>query len=171
MRDFSQSFRAGFEDPNSPDLIVVLLTLTAGASVLRVANDVVDYVYGGETYLGFPFQFELLTDSDRPPRGQLSVQNVDQRIGQAIQALSEAPAMEITVLADQDFGAAALVDGVKTRTEIGTPVVEYQASSLVLRNISVDAIAVTGEIQTYDYTSEPWPRIRTTPELLPGLEA
>lgn len=168
MRSFSQDFRASFEEESSEHPIVVLLTITAGSDVVRVANDTVDYSYGGNTYVGFPFEFELLTDDARPPKGRLNIQNVDREIGNAIQALTEAPELTIIALSSQDFGDA--LGDPKTRTEIGTPVVEYQATNLVLRNISVDAMMVTGEIQSYDYTSEPWPRIRTTPDLLPGLE-
>lgn len=173
MRSFSATFRNELEASSSEEHILVLLKISdsSGLAPARVVSDTVDYLYddgaGEQRYVGFPFVIELLSDDGRPPRGRLTIQNVDARIGARVRLLTEAPSMILTVLASADFGAAT--GDPKTRSAIGTPAIEYQALHLALRNIKVDAMAVSADIVSYDYTSEPWPAIRSTPNLLPGL--
>lgn len=174
MRTLSSTYRNALEASASGVNLPIFLKLTDGVGApVRVVSDTVDYLWAEgaidlQRYQGFPFMIEVLGDDGRPPRGRLTIQNVDARIGARVQALSEAPGATITLLSSDDFGAAT--GDPKTRSPLGTPVIEYQALHLALRNISVDALAVSADIVSYDYTSEPWPQIRSTPDLLPGLE-
>lgn len=174
MRTLSSTYRNALEASASGVNLPVFLKITDGVGApVRVVADTVDYLWddgAGEQqrYQGFPFMIEILGDDGRPPRGRLTIQNVDARIGARVQALSAAPGCTVTLLSSADFGSAT--GDPKTRSPIGTPVIEYQARYLSLRNISVDALAVSADIVSYDYTSEPWPQIRSTPDLLPGLE-
>lgn len=133
---------------------------------IRVANDIVDYLLSGNRYVGMPFELDHITDGDRPPSGRLRVQNVDQRIGEWVLSLSSPPRLRIDIYSGDDFGA---LDESKTRTAIGTPSPFYSARHLRLRNVSVDAVAVSGEIGSWDPGREPWPSIRATKDRLPGL--
>lgn len=164
MRTLSTTFRVEQEASESGEHGVELLKI--GTDVY-VANDNVDYEYGGITYVGFPFILELVSDDEGMPRARLTIQNVDGEVGRRIRATFDPLDMEITLLASADFGAA--VSGVRSPT--GTPTVEYSARFLSLRSIQVDAMAVTAEVVSYDDTSEPWPSVRTTPNVLPGLSA
>ena len=136
---------------------------------LRVANDVVDYMYESNRYTGFPFEFELLSDSDRPPVAGIRFQNVNQRIGEIILAMDASPTLKITGLTGSDFGDPETLDGITTRSPIGTPDIEYQASRLQLRNVKGDAVAIEAEVYLWRPTLEPWPGLRATIDRLPAL--
>jgi Domain of unknown function (DUF1833) len=169
-REISAPVRRRLEQPSTNEYLVVLLEITHAslAIPIRVANDIVSYVYNGGTYLGFPFEIELVGDVEKVPRGRIRIQNVDRRVGEAIRELTSSPNLTITILASSDFDTAVAADG--TRSAIGTPIVEYQANHLIFGNISIDAMAISGEIISYDFSNEPWPAVRTTAERLPGLD-
>lgn len=168
-RALSTRFRQGLEQHNSDELPIVLLILThpSLSTPIRVANDIVDYYYDGNQYIGFPFEFDILTDNATIPRGTLVIQNVDRRIGQAIMDLKTPPFIEIVIVASVDF--AEPVGNIRYEHPDGATI-EYQAANLVLADVNVDASRIQGTIQSFDLTNEPWPAIRTTEDRLPGLE-
>src|SRR5262245_51542465 len=129
-REISTPLRRALEEPRSAEYVIILLEINHQtlSEPIRVANDVVAYVFEDNTYLGFPFEIEILTDSRQVPRGQVRIQNVDRRIGEAIFNLVTPPTLTITLLANSDF-SDVLVDG--KRYPIATPVIEYQATNLV----------------------------------------
>lgn len=167
MRSLSTPFRNSLEASANGDAALLFATISHPSLTgpIRVVNDIVDYVWGGETFYGLPFMMEFLSDGDRPPSGKLTIQNIDRRIGQAIIKLDVSPGIQIDVLPSSDFGAA--VAGV--RTEIGTPTAEYSAPRLRLRNVTGDAMAIEGELWSYDLSREPYPAVRSTKDRLPGL--
>lgn len=150
-------FLAIFAVVSHPDLI----------EPIRAANDVVDYILGGLRYTGVPFEMEALTDGERPPSGRLRIHNVDRRLGEVVLALKSPPRLRIDIYAGSDWGPKDT--GQNARLPIGTPVPWYSAPGLRLRNVTVDAMAVSGEVVSYDPTSEPWPSVRATRDRLPGL--
>lgn len=169
-RAISLGLRRALEEPRSSEYVVVLLEITHPllATSIRVANDVVSYNFEGNTYIGFPFELEILSDSKNVPRGQLRVQNVDRRISEAIIDLVSPPKLRIILLANSDF-SDTLTDN--ERTPVSDDIQpEYEASNLVFANVSVDAMSVSGEIMSFDMSSEPWPGIRSTADRLPGLD-
>src|SRR5262245_4438661 len=117
-RSLSSTFRASLEDRNNGDPAIVFLTFThaAWAQPLRFNWDVQDFVLGGNTYTGFPFALELLTDSESSPTGKLVIQNVDKMIGEAVRELSSSPTITIEIYPASDFNLDA-----DPRTPIGTP--------------------------------------------------
>lgn len=172
-RALSQTFRRELEEPRSAETLVVLLIIEDPTLVdpIRVANDVVNYNYNGDTYLGFPFEFELVDDSasGRIPTGRIRIQNVDRQIGEAIVNLTQSPTLTITILASSDF--STVLSGADERFPIvDEPVVEYQATNLMFTNISVNAMEISADLVSFDMTSEPWPAVRTTADRLPGLD-
>ncbi len=130
-------------------------------------SDVVDYIYGGVRFIGFPFELEILSDDERQPRGRVTVQNVDRAIGRALMSLSSSPRLKFEVISDSQFGEKSV--SLNARPEIGSAAVEYVADYLALRNVTIDALTLSADIESYDYTSEPWPAIRSTQNRLPGL--
>lgn len=171
-RAITTPLRRALEEPRSAEYIAILLRITHTTLLepIRVANDVVDYIYQDETYLGFPFEIELVSDSANVPRGQLRIQNVDRRIGEAIIRLTSPPQLSILLFAQSDFGDISSGSRVREPLTDTDPVPEYEAHHLILSNVSVNAMAVAGEIQSFDMSNEPWPAIRTTADRLPGLE-
>lgn len=168
MRQISTTFRDVLEARGSGTFPVIFLAIghpELHQGFVRLVNDVVDFVWQGETWVGFPFSFELLSDDESPPTAKLRVQNVDRRLGEIVQAIPSAPTLEASILSSADFSD---YNGT-ARVEIGTPVPEYVASNMKLRNIRVDAQIIEGELMTYDPTAEPYPSTRSTRDRMPGL--
>lgn len=167
-RVLSPTFRRNIEEPRNDELLVVLLEITHEqiAQPIRVANDVVDYKYEDNTYVGFPFELEVLSDTEQTPRAQLRIQNVDQRISEAIVDLTTPPRVDFMVFAGSDFGEAD--DDVRTANDDAEP--EYVARNLRLGNITVDALNLSAEVLSFDMRNEPWPAIRTTADRVPSLD-
>jgi hypothetical protein len=142
------SFSASDED------FVVLATIShqSISPPIRVVSDTVDLVSNGETFVGFPFEFVLPADTDSPPKGKIRIQNADKRIGTVVLALDTAVDMQLDVV---------------LRSDPNTLQVSYR--NLKLRNITGDAMAIEGEIGVQDYSTVPWPRVKATRALLPGL--
>lgn len=166
-REISASLRQALELQESEEALIVFLTITHPSidPPIRVCSDTVDYVWDGETYIGFPFDCELLSDNDEPPTAKLSIQNVDRKIGEAVRLLDSAPRLRIDVLAASWFNESA-----DPRVALGdTPVADYTADKLFLTNIEADALAVKADIVSWNYTQEVWPGIRATQDRLPGI--
>ncbi len=59
---------------------------------IRVTDNDVDLVSGGDTYLACPFFLELPSDEeDRPPRARLRIDNVDRNQVRAVRLADSAP--------------------------------------------------------------------------------
>lgn len=180
MRTLSTPFRNEIEAQDSAEVALIFATITHPDlfDAVRVVSEgdggysvkngqIVNYRYNGELYLGCPFRIELVTDNDRPPRGKVTLPDIDGRIGIEVLPLVDSPKIKLDVLVASDFSAG--VDGDNARTPTGTPVVEYSADHLFLSNVSGDAMMIEGTLTGVDYTAEPWPKIRTTQDRLPGL--
>lgn len=172
-RYVSQADRNAIEASSGEDQPLLFLTITHAdlEDPVRIVNDIgtvngkpAEWVFGGETFIAFPFSAELLTDTDAPPRGQLEVANVDRAIGEAILAISGPPSVEIVAVLPSEFDTSA-----HPRTEIGTASRIFTATGLKLRDVEVDAVSIRGTIMSIDDTAEPYPATRATKALLPGL--
>lgn len=164
-RAISTGFRHSTQAAFSDDVDLIFATISHPlADTIRVVNDTVDFTYGGENWIGFPFEITILSDDDSPPTAKLSFQNVDKVIGSLIQDLSSALRLKLEVLSSADFNL-----DVRPRTPKGTPHVEYVADKLFLSNFAVDALTVTASIVGWDYLQRTWPGRRATQNRLPGL--
>jgi hypothetical protein len=102
-RTVSTSFRRATEQPASGVVALVFLEIDHAklAEPIRLVSDQVDYIWQGKRWLGgMPFEAELLSDEEGPPRAKLRVQNIDQRIGEVVLAIDSPPTIEASVLAD-----------------------------------------------------------------------
>ena len=165
-RAFSATFRANLEDPHNDDPPLVFLTFSHDdwGDDLRFVWDVKDYVLDGDTYIGFPFALELLSDSEEAPTGRLSIQNVDRMIGEAVRGLTTSPSLKIEIYPASDWDLT-----LDPRTPLGTPALQYRAEHLELGDVQVDAMAVQASLRSWDYVQEPWPSRRAVQPLLPAL--
>lgn len=157
--------REVLEDPNAPQALLAFLTIThAGlAEPIRVVSDVMDYVFGGETFTGVPFGYQLLADEDGVPRSQLRLSGIDRRISEAVRAMRGRPAVRLTLCSSADFDLSA-----DPRTEIGTAAVIYGFQDFALVNLDIDATEASGEVILQDYATEPF-GLRALQVLVPGL--
>ncbi|MFA7279821.1 MAG: DUF1833 family protein [Sterolibacterium sp.] len=122
------------------------------------------FIYAGIEYIAFPFEIELLSDTDSVPKARLSIQNVDKVIGETIANLTNPPRMRFEVVPASYFDL-----NVTPRVELETPVPMYVADELYLTNVDVDAMTVTGQIESWNYSQETWPGRRATQNRCPGL--
>lgn len=166
MRQLGATFRAEIEDPNNPDPALVFITFDHETwdDPKHFNWDVRNYEFDGKFWIGFPFQLVLPGDGESSPQGSLAIQNVDREIGETIKALRDAPTVEIQIYSAVDFDLT-----VDPAVPLGTPARAYHAQYLFLREITVDAMSVQGQLMSWDYIQEPWPSRRATSALLPGL--
>lgn len=172
-RTLADDVRAALDAPAGEDQPLVFLTLDHDdlEEPIRVVGDFgtvggapAEWIYDGDTYLAFPFTATLLSDGDGPPRATIEIANVDRRIGEAVRDLATPPRLTMVALLPSDFDTDA-----SPRTETGTAVPIWSASGLVLREVEGDAVAIRGTVESVDDTQEPWPAVRATQALLPGL--
>jgi hypothetical protein len=179
MRIVSTAFRAAIAASATDEIPIVLVDITHPEleEPRRIANDVASYIYGGNLYVGFPYELEQLGDADTPPKGHFRMQNIDRQIGNFLQTLPSSPRIKITCLAASEFDETRIDSGqvdargnaIMARPAIGTPTVQYSADHLRLVNVKGDIVAVEGDLASYDLSTEPWPAIRATQDRLPGL--
>jgi len=166
VRTITASFRKEAEAQFSPeaDLCFITISATAGGAGLYFVWDTKDYIYNGNTFIGFPFDITILSDDEGPPKAQIAIQNVSTLIGLQIQGLKGPPRLKIELLSTLDFNI-----GVDPRTAIGTPTVAYSFDKAFMVNIKVDFLTVTADIVGWDYLQRVWPGKRATQNLFPGL--
>jgi hypothetical protein len=170
QRDVGAGFRASVEASYSRDMNVSFLTVwhPSTSKVIRVANDKVKYQYGGEIFDGAPFDLIILSDDEDKPVGKISIQNVDEEIGQTIKLLEDSPWLKIEVTRLSQF-SAALDPSLNARTELGSTIVSYTANFLRMSKVSVNPMAITADIVSRDYSQEPVSRRRVTKNVAAAL--
>lgn len=158
--------KAGLEAPESVDALLAFLTITHPAltAPIRVVSDVMDYDVAGLTFLGLPFEFGILTDTEGPPMTELRMQNVDQRIGQALLGLNDRAKVTLQIRTSADFDLSH-----DPRTEIPGGSVLYEFVDFDLIDVTVTASEISGRVMLRDYSQEPWPGQRCTQTRMPGL--
>ena len=162
----AEARRAELEEVAAPDAILAFLTITDVGldEPIRVVSDVTDYQLDGALFVGLPFGFRLVTDTEEIPRAQLTMQNVDRRIGQAILNLRGRPDLTLELRSSADFDLSVV-----PRTPLGLAAPIYAFRRMTLRDVSVSATELTGTVMLHDYSTEPWPSKRAIAQRLPGL--
>lgn len=158
--------KKSLEEPESVDALLAFLTVTHPSlpDPIRVVSDVMDYIVGGQTYLGLPFEFGILTDIEGPPQTELRMQNVDQRIGLALLGLNDRAKVTLEIRTSADFNLSQ-----DPRTEIPGGSVLYRFADFDLIDVTVTASDISGRVMLRDYSQEPWPGQRCTQSRMPGL--
>jgi hypothetical protein len=160
--------RREIERERSAEQILAFLTITHPSLTdpIRVVSDPVDFVLDGVTFTGFEFEITIVTDDESAPFAKLSIQNVDRRIGEALQSVTNPATIRLELIAGSEFDQTA-----DPRTEIvtGTAARTYVAEELELIGVEADAMFLTGRLQTRDYSKEIWPGQMATQENFPGL--
>lgn len=140
----------------SSESIIALLTIDHDdlPDPIRVARNTVgdDIVSGGETFIAMPFEIEIPTDSEKAPVARLEVPNVDRSIGQALEELASPAVCTIQIVLASE-----------------PDTIDREYAQFELRNAEWDALAVTAELTQANFTGEPWPFLRVTPQWFPAL--
>lgn len=118
---------------------------------IRLVSNVEDIVSNGETYVGLPFAIELPDEGERAGEARIRVDNVRREITEWVRSMTGPPTVDIQVI---------LADSPDT--------IELEISGLTMRDVTYDAVAVTGYLRAEDLTVEPVAEI-ITPARFPGL--
>lgn len=165
-RAIDADVKASLEAPESQDALLAFLTIThlSLPDPIRVVSDVMDYMVSGQTFLGLPFDFGILTDVEGPPQTELRMQNVDLRIGRALLGLNDRAKVTLEIRSSSDFDLSQ-----DPRTEIPGGSVLYRFADFDLIDVTVTAAEISGRVMLRDYSQEPWPGQRCTQSRMPGL--
>ncbi len=165
-RNITPEVRADLQSQASPHAILGFLTITHRnlPDPIRVVSDPLDFVVDGQTYIGCPFEFQLLTDEDQAPTTTLRVQNVDRRIGEAIRTVTDRAQVTLEARSTADFDLSVV-----PRVEIASVAPIYAFRHFDLMDVTVNAIEVSGTLALRDYSAEPWPGKRATMSRAPAL--
>lgn len=131
-----------------------LLTLShPDMDTVRLANNTVNVVSRGETFLAFPFTLRLPDDvADQISQGTLQISNIDRRLIEALRSIREPIAAQIELV----LGS--------------TPdVVEFGPVFFDLFPITYNAQTINATLAFENLISEPFPSESFTPQLFPGL--
>lgn len=109
-------------------------------------------VVGGITYFCAPFVLQEPGQGDREEPGKLLIPNVDERIGAALESLSNPPRLTLTIALESD--PATAIDG--------------PYAGLLWNNIKLDALVGEGDLMLDDMSAEPFPREWIAESLFPG---
>jgi hypothetical protein len=151
----------------SPSAILGFITISHEnlPKPIRIVSDPIDFEFGGELWVGCPFEFSLLNDNDSAPTTQIRVQNVDRRIGEAIRSISERAQVALEARSTSEFNLSVV-----PRVPLGVlapPIYSFRHFDLI--DVTVNSMEITGTIILRDYTQESYPGKRATQTRCPGL--
>jgi len=159
----SQAFRDAAYPRHSDDATIVCLTVTYPARpTLRICNaagtwnaTLKTYVFTalGRQHICAPFDITMPQRGEDEPVGQLTIQNVDRRIGQTLSSMI-VPA-RVTATTVLESAPSAAIDG------------PYRG--MRLRNVRIDAMAATGDLRWPDLASTAYPVERARIAKYPAL--
>lgn len=152
-RTLSSAAQAAILDEESDEVSLHLVTIEHDDldAPIRIVDNIEDITSNGETFVGLPFRLELPDEGDRPGEARITVDNVDRRIAEAVRSITTPPSVTIqVVLASQP------------------DTLELELSGMTLRDVTIDAGAVTGYLRFEDLSVEPIAEA-ITPSKFPGL--
>lgn len=139
------------------EVFLFLLALSHTAiPTLRFVNNTVDIISNGETYMAFPFDLTIPDDTaDEIARVQLTIDNVDRRIVEAVRQIDTPAIFTLSVIRAAEPNVA-----------VAGP---YRCT---LRNVGYTALSVTGDLHPFeDIQAEIFPQHSFDPANFPGLFA
>lgn len=150
----------------SGDAYLIFFTLSHPELLekIQVVTDPKDFVLDSDTFLGFDFNIVLLTDTEDMPTAQVTIQNVDRKVGDALERIIDPARVKLELIALSEFDTT-----VDPRTELGVTERIYVADHLFLIDIQVNNLSMTGRLVSWDFSQEPYPGIFATQDRFPGL--
>jgi len=141
------------QETNQIFLILLVIDHTDLASPIRVVNRYSNIESNGETYIGYPFEIDLPEDtSDNIPEVNLTIDNIDRQIVDAIRTCSGPPTATLSII---------LASAPNT--------VEYGPIDMTIRSTQYNAMTVTATISPDSVLNEPYPGDLYSPQNFPGL--
>lgn len=107
---------------------------------IRIAKNGADVESQGHTFRKGWFELELPTDKNEPPKGRISVPNIDRQFSALLLRLRRPPRVQLQAV---------------LRSAPDTVIENYD--KLFMRGISGDANFISGTLDSWNFTTEPWP--------------
>lgn len=150
----SQTARAQvFNQEDGGFLILLTITHDLLPSPIRVVNNTENVISGGNEYIRYPFDVQLPDERDgSAPIAKLTIDNVSREIVQTLRQISTPPTIGIQVVRLDNPDS-----------------VEMSLPTFKLRNVSFDALTISGDLIIDDVTKEGFPARSFTPAEYPGL--
>jgi len=166
VRQITPEIRGDLRSQYSPHSLIAFVTITHEnlPSAVRLVSDPLDFVVGGELYIGCPFDYRTLTDGDQSPTTTIRVQNVDRRIGEAVRVVPLRAVVALEARSTADFDLSVV-----PRAELSSSSVIYGFSYFELTDVTSNALEIKGTLSLRDFSQEPWPGKRATMARCPAL--
>ena len=162
MRTLSAQALASLYSESGGYSLPIFLSITHGVAgytnPLLIVNNTVDIVYGGNTYVAFPFKFDPpdVKNDGSVSNAKITISAVDQSIASILRSTST-PATVTAV-------AAYYSD------ETGTVVIEpITSNTLKLRNVSGNADIITADLMYEENLDLEFPNGEFRPTEFPGI--
>ncbi len=104
-RELPESVIREMNRQNSPEGYPVFLTITHPTldAPIRVVSDPNNFMLDGNFYRGFRFGIRLVTDTEEMPYAELTMQNVDKKLSDALLDIDIAPRLDFEVIALNEY--------------------------------------------------------------------
>lgn len=153
-RTLSTAAYSAINAQQTGEVLHMLLTVENSAGPpIRMTDNSVDVVSRGWTFIAYPFALELPTDeAGNISSARLSIDNVARALVDEIRNLVEPLVLTIEIV------AASTPD-----------TVEYSAVDYRLKNVTYDALTISGTLTQENYLTEPYPKDVMSAATFPGL--
>ena len=154
-RNVSNSFKSAAFGQQTDEVFLVLLEIDHAdlSEPIRVTSDGVQTVSNGDTFVAYPFELSLPNNPETGiSQAQLTIDNVSQDIITSIRNITTPPSVVIQVVLASDPDTT-----------------EAEFSGFELKNVSYDALTITGTLTIESFMNEPYPGGSFLPSTFPGL--
>lgn len=171
-RSIGASLRRELDKQESGEALLVFIEISNPDinDVIRVVSDAKNYLWQDQEYIGFWFDAQLLSDNDQPPEAQLAVQNVDRRIGDALQQATRPCRLNMYVVPASEFDESQnprVARGLSEDPPVDA-IASYTAKHLFLIETEFDVMEVRGTIASWNHTQRIWGH-RVTKAAFPAI--
>lgn len=134
-------------DQETAEAFLYLLTIVTDDETFRFVNNTKAVTSSSVEYEAFPFEVTPPQETDEVPVAKLRIANVTREIAERVQAMSDRPTVTFsTVLADSP------------------DTVEESYTGFAIESVRWDAGLFEASLTQARFTSEPYPKLRITPD-------
>ena len=154
-RGVPNTFKSAAFSQETDEAFLVLIKIDHDdfSESIPVSSDGVNTISNGETFVAYPFEISLPSNPETGiSQAHLSIENVSQDIIDSIRNISTPPSVVIQIVLASD-----------------PDTIEVEFSGFELRNVSYDALTITGTLTIESFMSEPYPGDSFLPSTFPGL--
>ena len=152
-RTLSAGAFAGVNAQQTGEVFHTLLTVqNSGGPPIRMTDNSEDVVSRGKTFIAYPFALELPSDAaGQISEARLAIDNVARALVDEVRSLTEPLVLTIEVV---------------TATTPDT--VELELIDYTLKNVTYDAMTISGTLTQENFLSEPYPKDILSAATFPG---